>query len=491
MKQEQVVELAKRFQNGAVPACDPKNPKRHGWKCKCSCGWRQKLGGVRNGIHYFNALKELRKIKQMHQEHDLEIEHSYHAAELAHTFAEQTTDQEWLGTQNVWTNFGGGPSIASGNFTAGNKYLIIATAQATYGNVGGVAGLRIEHGSTAFGTSEWEFEPQTDPQTDRWIYAWFTVWTAVASEGLSWESIRRTLNTGAADTMTIVAIEISEDLTEGTDWDYDENLTGNTSLGTTFTTTNNASLTFTPNGTDQYWFMCGARVDPGAANKQMETSMFKDGSVWPTNNLHSQEGEDTTDEKQMHYIAFSEVPSNASHTYTSRSRVDGTGGSTGDRLDARMFWLRLNALRNFAVNADDANFVVGVSQAVWQTIETVSIDPDVTGDVFITCSMKFYHPSSQVSSKFIRQQVANVDQPAGQTSGGTGTYDFGSQWDNDDRFNFCLFTVESLTNNTAIDLDGDSSSTVGTWQTETRLVLAFTMELPAAAGTTHSQSAQH
>ena len=167
---EQIQRLAKRFMDGALPSRDPKNPKRHGWKCKCNCGFKQKMGGVRNGIHYFKALKELKKLKEEHKKHDLQIEHSYHAAELAHAYVEQTTDQTH--SSSAWQTE---LSMGSGNFTAGNKYLLVVMAHVSGFQQANIYNYRTQHGSTGFTESEahWEFALGTSES--RYLYSCFPV----------------------------------------------------------------------------------------------------------------------------------------------------------------------------------------------------------------------------------------------------------------------------------------------------------------------------
>ena len=140
----------------------------------------------------------------------------------------------------------------SGDFVVGNKYLVIFQAQFKGNNNAGDFGIRALHGSTVFTGStisaESTFAPSIFP------YTWFTVWTAISSEGLKLQQI--TLNSAhtiTSDQLSITAIEISEELTENVDWFFDTRTTQD-SLTTTFTTTN-PSVTFTPNGSDDYLVM--------------------------------------------------------------------------------------------------------------------------------------------------------------------------------------------------------------------------------------------
>ena len=113
------------------------------------------MGGVRNGIEYFNALRELKKIKEEHRQHDLQIEHSYHAAEITHAFIEKTSD-----TISTTTSWALGAQLTSGNFTSGRKYLILACGFHSGFNTSDIAQCRVSHGSSVeFGTSRRAIEP--------------------------------------------------------------------------------------------------------------------------------------------------------------------------------------------------------------------------------------------------------------------------------------------------------------------------------------------
>ena len=165
-------------------------------------------------------------------------------AQIPHTFVEQTTAQTHTG-DTMYKDISGA-SISSGSFTTGRKYLLIFQSQVQGQFSSSDIGMRSVHGSTEFTGSELKFE-ESPPSF--YPYTWFTVWTAVASEDLTMQFA--TSNSGqtvTADQLSITAIEISEELTENTDWFFDSR-TASDSLSTTFTATN-PSVTFTPSGSD-------------------------------------------------------------------------------------------------------------------------------------------------------------------------------------------------------------------------------------------------
>jgi hypothetical protein len=73
--------------------------------------------------------------------------------------------------------------IASGNFTTGDKYLILAMAQFGVNNSSQGVYVRVVHGSTAFDDSEQLWT--SSATTKRTPYFWWTVWTAVSGEDIN------------------------------------------------------------------------------------------------------------------------------------------------------------------------------------------------------------------------------------------------------------------------------------------------------------------
>jgi hypothetical protein len=112
--------------------------------------------------------------------------------------------------------------IASGNFTAGKKYLILAAAQFGVSAEGIDCGVRVVHGTTAFADSDHEFSTLT--ANARCPYYWWTVWTAVSGEDINLQFIRDApfgSTTTGLDQIVLLAIKLSDDLTENSVWPCD------------------------------------------------------------------------------------------------------------------------------------------------------------------------------------------------------------------------------------------------------------------------------
>jgi hypothetical protein len=108
----------------------------------------------------------------------------------------------------------------------------------------------VVHGSTAFDDSEQLWA--SGASTRRTPYFWWTVWTAVSGEDIN---VQYSINTHNAPTasldLVLLAINLSDDVTENTDWVYAERSTDD-ALTTTFL--DGASITFTP-GSASDWLV--------------------------------------------------------------------------------------------------------------------------------------------------------------------------------------------------------------------------------------------
>ena len=108
--------------------------------------------------------------------------------------------------------------LTSGNFTVGDKYLIIGNAETNCSVASCDVEIHYEHGTTDFTESFNRLEQ--DDTAAYYTHTWFTVWTAVSNEGIQMEIISPTAGTKTVDQASIIAINLS-DLTENTDWFYE------------------------------------------------------------------------------------------------------------------------------------------------------------------------------------------------------------------------------------------------------------------------------
>ena len=445
--------------------------KRHSLRLKCkSCNYKVKIGGIK-------SLRQLDVIfDEIRDEHKCKsnwiIERDFHASEIPHTYVEQTTKQTHTGDTN-WTDISGA-SISSGSFTTGRKYLLIFQAEITGSNTFSNFSVKSLHGSTDF-TSAMNLEVQSPDVY--YPYTWFTVWTAIDSEGIKMQfKTDSSAQTVKADQISITSVEISEDLSENTDWFF-ATRTASDTLSTSFTATN-PSVTISTNGTDDWLIITVSQINPASNTVNYESRINLDGSTLTP--LHSQEGEDTTNDLQMHFLTRVYTPDNNSHTFTSDARVD--SGTAGTREHSSIFALNLN---KFDVHADsyialdssqDSNDTLATSPT---QENTATIVPNGLGDVFIM-SFMIFDSDTIIKDTKIRQQVSNSDQPPSQTS---DDYSHLMTYDETDQLSWNIITMESLSSSTVIDMD--SSNDAGNYNLRDLQIVAFTMEL-ASVGFPHS-----
>jgi len=299
------------------------------------------------------------------------------ATELSHKFIEQTTRQTVTGV--TYTDITGA-NINSGNFTADKKYLLVFTAQIDGNIVSSDAQIKAIHGSTDFEGSELAFEPMQATNT-KYTYFWYTVWTAVASEAIKLQFKHETAGqiTGA-DQITMVAIKLSDDLTENTDWFFNENAT-DTTLRATYGTSGPASITFTPNGSDDWLVLATAQLDPTSITVPQKTRINAAGGVADVLVEWMQEGEDATADRMVHTLAKVYTPTAVSTTFKTDTE---SSSVSGNRLYNSVFALNLNKLKVHAFQATQGELSLDTTNAFATStnIANTTITPTVTGDVW-------------------------------------------------------------------------------------------------------------
>lgn len=390
-------------------------------------------------------------------------------AAIAHAFTEQNSNQTSTGSYADIT----GASIASGSFTAGKKYLIEVTAQIGLSGITDTGGLRVAHGGTAFADSESQIN--SDIASSRTTYHWFTVWTAVSSEAITLQASRTsgTTDTVNIDQISMTAMNLSDDVTENTDWFFAED---GTDSGLTSTWVDGASITFTPGTAGHDWLVKTiTRIDPTVVNEAMITRIDRSGEATSSLPQAGHEPQSSASTGWMHYVDRVFNLGASSNTFKEQS-----SSSTNDhtRLYSAIFAINLNEFRNHANAYTEADVSLGTSNYAVE-LQTISITPAVAGDVLIGAFWGFDRNSAAAEAEF-RVQYDNGDQPAAQT---TDNYQFSTGNDATDEEALSLITLLSATAAAhTIDLDGSADISTATPAGQYRSLWAFTMELPAAGG---------
>jgi hypothetical protein len=397
-----------------------------------------------------------------------------HAAEIAYTFVEQTTVQSHTGDTN-WTDVSGA-SISSGSFTVGDKYLILVSAQATGLDSAQNFGWKILHGSTDFADSEMVLEPPAGAVNGQVPYNYFTVWTAVASEGIKMQ--HKTFNsadTVRTDTVSMVAINLSDDLTEDVDWHYNSDST-NTDLSSSYSTTNNAAITIDSgdhDAGDRFLVLGLARIDVGLTATSAFSRIQRTGESTENTADDVWEGEDTSN-FMLHHLGKVYSLGAASNTFTQASKL--SSSNFHDRTHSAVFAINLDKFAQ-VTSEFDSSFTYTATTNFADQVDTASMTPDATGNFFIMGYT--IHDVGSTAAIDARVQVDNTDEPAGQSSFTAGTYN----WDTTDQIHRSTITVENLdTSAHSVDLDSAPNTLTDSPTTLDTSIVVFSMEL--AGGTT-------
>jgi len=391
------------------------------------------------------------------------------APELGHTFVEQTTPQTRTGNSYAGIP---GASIADANLVDGKKYLLVFTAQVGHSDTGQDGYIRAVHGSTPFEGSELAFEPTWGDVASRYQYFWFSVWKAVPGEDvkLQFKTEAASGDTMRADQITMTAIKLSDDLTEGADWYFNERTT-DTALVPSYKTGNSASVTFTPNGSDDWLVLATAQLNPASITVPQKTRINAAGGVTDTGVVWRQEAEDATFDRMVETLAKVYRPTATSTTFTTQSE---SSSVTGTRLYNSVFALNLNKLdrHSFLATAGEINLDTTDNFATSTRVATTTITPAKAGDVW--CLGFYIYNINSATYARGRMEIDNADQPPTQTSDFYGVPD--ATWDVTDEYGVAFQTIEKMT---ALPhtLDLDATTVTPVKPVEDRLAMCVTMEL--------------
>ncbi len=389
------------------------------------------------------------------------------AAEIPHSFYVDTTEFTNAAASG-WTNITN-YRLDSSEFTADRKYLIIANNLVYTQTNGALHGIRVMHGTTDFPYSELSREHPANDFGE--LYSWFTVWTAVAGEDI-YVQYNRGANTFAIDSMTLFAMEISEELTENTDWFYDNTNDTKTDLSTTWSTTNNANVTFTPSGAGELWLIATTAWQNNTDTTNEHQSRINSvGTITETQPQKLKESEiSTTNILLTLYRSF--ILNSESNSFAEQSGMD--SGTLGDRWSSSIFALNLEQFETQAGNWTEAEQAPG-TPAGWANVaqtHTNTITPLTEGDVLVIAT-NVYEGGNQNRGHYQRLQTDNIDTPAGVTDQLPRqmlTADGG-----DDLTLHHLFLQNLDTSSHSFDLDTGDGGIERT--TEDRDIIIFSMEL--------------
>ena len=373
-------------------------------------------------------------------------------------------------------------SMPSTDFVAGKKYLLLLTGQMNGNSSAGQFCMQAAHGGAAFAGSEYVVEPAGSTSTMFMTYCWFTVWTAVASEAVAiqYKNID-TARTIIADQCCIVAICLSDDLVENTDWFFNE-LTSPTTLSTTFQV--GATKTFTPaNAGDRWLVMTTARLSGVSVVVNYESRMSRSGEASSLTPLCTGEGENAASLDRFlftHWRAF--TLGAASNTFREESRID-AAGTTEARTYSAVFALNLAKFKDSASVYTEGGIDLSQASIFATNVQTLAFTPSQSGDCVALGSWDYF-PQATGSTTWgqARMQIDNVDALATETA---DAYDREAAADAKDQLPVREMALTSLTAAAhTIDVDGSTNLAAAGNSAINRSIVAFSMELfatPAAA----------
>lgn len=361
-------------------------------------------------------------------------------------------------------------SLTSGNFTAGNQYLIIFKSEMSqHSGFSDFPNLftRSLHGDTEFIGSEMSLELQQGATSAGHTYNYFTVWTAVEGEDLTMQFKSDSSRAVSARHTSISAIEL-EEFIEGEDYFFETRVASD-SLSTTFTATN-PSITLTTNGSDDWWVFGNSGFSDIGDFIQAESRINLDDTTLTPH--HIQQGEDQITDKQLFYLTRVYTPSAGSHTFEIESRVH--TGTVGIREYSSIFAINLDKFGVHEIFYLSDIQSIGNTGAAYETeAGTVTIDPTQATDVFAQSFVQSDTISGSCCS-YMRQQVADVS-PTGNVENATKD----RHWGGLDIISWAASIIINLDSATKIDLDvgafGQSGCCGPTSNVHDISIVAFTM----------------
>lgn len=400
--------------------------------------------------------------------------------EIPHAYAEMVSRQ--MTESPIFVDIPGA-NLSNTNFDQNKKYLIYVTAQFTISDASETASLRLVHGGTAFTGSENGMDPISN--LSYYTYAWFTVWSpttvAEANEDVKLQ-FRRTTTDGGTDLVrveeiTMFALEISEELTENTDWYFNEDTTANQPLGTTWTVANNAAVTFTPNCAGEDWLVMGtAQLDPCCSNGDFryQTRIEATGGVTNNVELVSKEVEDNVNDLMIETLVNIYTIPEVATTFTSESQLEAV--HAGEREYSAVFAMNLDKFKEYKFISSPEIRDVGAFPDFVTEVHSLSFDVEEKSNVWVLGY--FIMDGGGTGGHHTRMQLyengqIQVDQPPTQT---TDLLQQNRHWDGAGEHEWTIQTVENLDAGTyTVDIDADSAFSNTNNDAEDRLLAAFSM----------------
>jgi hypothetical protein len=362
--------------------------------------------------------------------------------------------------------------IPVGAFRPGRKYLIVANMFFKGSSASNDVNMRFVHGpngsETDFTDGDWSRDPQGG--SNGLCFGGIAVFTQPSTpEQVKLMIKMEATGTATADLGQLFAIDIT-DLTENTDYYFNEHTTDDTTMTTTYE--DGASVTIVGNASDKWWVVGDVVRNTGSTTVSDHTRLNLDGNV---DHTYINEGDDTTD-KNAWLFSRSYTPDSSS---VAKMQYGVESGTTGTYYSSRIFAINLALFDQFF--AEDTTAATGSYQTNFVTVATESITPNVTGDWFYIGG--FTHDSTNSSDNL---QIRLQDNNTGSLVSNPGYGDdmpgvhLGDATDDN---GFTIFYKKPLTSGASRTVNLDARDTVNVSQGINRTLVGFSAELAGGVET--------
>jgi hypothetical protein len=396
---------------------------------------------------------------------------------------------EGLGFSVLGTTWTDAAEIASTNMVANKTYLILVGGFIENDSASSQAEVRVGYGTTPTiftdGTGSIDESILTTSKTP------FGFMFTHTQGGTAERYVVQVRNSSASQTTAgdawIVAIRLTDELTENTDY-YTNSVTAD--YTTTASYASQASVTFTPDGTDP-WLILGhaTRLSPvtdGTSSVKLRINDSVANALVET----TEDGGDIVNDIRPLVMAAVYVPSNASHTVT----IDAahTGTTAGTVFNSSIFALNLSKFSTVAYERT-AGDVTPATDPSWTTVATVSPTPSTTGDWLVLGYLTTAFVT--VTSTRLLKTRLQINPSGGGLASDPAYGDDApgmSNWDVNDLQPVLFFNKVSLTSGAArtINLDASVVSPPGTYSVRERSLVAVPLLYGGGGATTTRVFAQ-
>ena len=366
--------------------------------------------------------------------------------------------------------------IPAASFVAGHEYLILGIAYAEIVSTSQEVAVRILHNSTEFDDGRGLYENNSQSPDTKSPILFMRKFTQPGTTELIALEVGSTGTADVTADLMLIALDLT-DVGSGNFY-WNENLTDQT---TTASFVSGASVTFTPNGTDEYLVIADAAISGGAidSNHRMRINDSVAGALQTID----VEGEDPVNEIRQYMLGKVYTPTNVSHTLAAQFQHEAAACTV---RSSRIFALNLSAFAGKAVN-QTAGSQTPATAPTWTTAATASPTPTVTGDWVVLSFLTVDANSISTSTDGLRTRLQINPSGGGLASDPAYGDDAPEQdaWDATDLTPMVIGTVASLTAGAARDIVlGVSQQATVMRVVETTLV-AFSAELAGAGGVVH------